>query len=248
MQILEASNLTIRRGQRRLIEALNWQVHQGELWCVLGRNGAGKSSLLHALAGLHGIDQGKITLMGRALSDLSIAELARLRGLMPQQTIDRFSCRVAEAVAIGRAPWRIGIGWQDEKDQSLVHDALHQVGMLDRLTDDVTHLSGGERQRVAFAAMLAQNPKLMLLDEPTAHQDMSQQLLIMRLMRDLAKDHAVIAACHDMNLAARFATHVLLLGEGCYYLGPAQEVMNPAMLSRVFGCAFDYASEQLVAV
>ncbi|MFM8247380.1 MAG: ABC transporter ATP-binding protein [Burkholderiaceae bacterium] len=248
MQILEVSDLTIRRGQRRLIEALSWQVHQGELWCVLGRNGAGKSTLLHTLAGLHGVDQGHITLMGRALSDLSIAALARLRGLMPQQTIDRFSCPVAEAVAIGRAPWRIGAGWQDEKDRSLVHDALNQVGMLDRLTDDVTHLSGGERQRVAFAAMLAQNPKLMLLDEPTAHQDIGQQLLIMRLMRALAHDHAVIAACHDLNLAARFATHVLLLGEGCHYLGPTQEVMIPETLNRVFGCAFDYASEQLVAV
>jgi len=111
MQILEVSDLTIRLGQRRLIEALSWQVYQGELWCVIGRNGAGKSTLLHTLAGLHGVDQGYITLMGRALSDVSIVALARLRGLMPQQTIDRFSCPVEEAVAIGRAPWRIGAGW-----------------------------------------------------------------------------------------------------------------------------------------
>jgi iron complex transport system ATP-binding protein len=167
---------------------------------------------------------------------------------MPQQSVDRFSATVGDAVAIARAPWRLGSAWSDDDDRPYVTAALQRVGMLDRIDDDVMHLSGGERQRVAFAAMLVQNSALMLLDEPSSHQDIAQQLVMMRLMQALAVDHAVIASCHDINLAARFASHVLLLGEGFYYAGSTQEVLNPDVLSRVYGCEFDDTAISIVAV
>lgn len=249
MLALEVKNLSLTLGNRRLVTGLNWQVRQGEFWCVLGRNGAGKTTLLHALSGLQSIDDGSIWMMGRSVKDLTLTELARLRGLMPQQMIDRFSASVGDTVAIARAPWRLGSAWRDDDDdRSYVTAALQRVGMLDRIDDDVMHLSGGERQRVAFAAMLVQNPSLMLLDEPSSHQDIAQQLAMMRLMQELAIDHAVIASCHDINLAARFASHVLLLGEGFYYAGSTQEVLNPDVLSRVYGCEFDDTAMSIVAV
>ncbi len=244
MLALEVKNLSLKLGHRRLVTDLNWQVRQGEFWCVLGRNGAGKSTLLHALSGLQSIDDGSFLMMGRPAKDLTLTELARLRGLMPQQIVDRFSASVGDAVAIARAPWRLGSAWRDDDDRSYVTAALQRVGMLDRMDDDVMHLSGGERQRIAFAAMLVQNPALMLLDEPSSHQDIAQQLVMMRLMQELA----VIASCHDINLAARFASHVLLLGEGFYYAGSTQEVLNPDVLSRVYGCEFYDAAMSIVAV
>jgi iron complex transport system ATP-binding protein len=248
MLALEVTNLSLKLGHRRLVTDLNWQVRQGEFWCVLGRNGAGKSTLLHALSGLQSIDDGSFLMMGRPAKDLTLTELARLRGLMPQQIVDRFSASVGDAVAIARAPWRLGSAWRDDDDRSYVTAALQRVGMLDRMDDDVMHLSGGERQRIAFAAMLVQNPALMLLDEPSSHQDIAQQLVMMRLMQELAVDHAVIASCHDINLAARFASHVLLLGEGFDYAGSTQEVLNPDVLSRVYGCEFDDTAASIVAV
>lgn len=248
MLVLEVNNLSLKLGERRLVTGLNWQVRHGEFWCVLGRNGAGKSTLLHALSGLQSIDDGRVLMMGRSVEDVTLAELAKLRGLMPQQIVDRFSASVGDTVAIARAPWRLGSAWRDHDDRSYVTAALHRVGMLDRMNDDVMQLSGGERQRVAFAAMLVQNPALMLLDEPSSHQDIAQQQVMMRLMQELAVDHAVIASCHDINLAARFASHVLLLGEGFYYAGSTREVLNPDVLSRVYGCEFDDAVTSIVAV
>lgn len=248
MLALEVKSLSLKLGHRCLVTDLNWQVRQGEFWCVLGRNGAGKSTLLHALSGLQSIDDGSVLMMGRSVEDVTLTELARLRGLMPQQIVDRFSASVGDTVAIARAPWRLGSAWREDDDRSYVIDALQRVGMLDRIDDDVMQLSGGERQRVAFAAMLVQNPALMLLDEPSSHQDIAQQQLIMRLMQKLAEDHAVIASCHDINLAARFASHVLLLGEGFYSAGSTQEVLNPDVLSRVYGCEFDDTVRAIAAV
>ena len=103
---------------------------------------------------------------------------------------------------------------------------------------DVTQLSGGERQRVALAALIVQSPDLMLLDEPTAHQDVAYQLKTMHLLQDLAQQHSVIASCHDINQAARFATHVLLLSDHQHWLGQVDEVLEAERLSQVFGCSF----------
>lgn len=236
MAILTTRTLGLRAGQRWLVDGLDWQVQQGEFWCVLGRNGAGKSSLLLALSGLRPPDRGAVRIDDRLLSAIRADELARLRGLLLQQATDSFSCPVHNAVAIGRTPWRLGQGWDSEDDLQRVQQALAAVGMAGREHDDVLTLSGGERQRVAFAALLAQDPALMLFDEPTAHQDIGQQLLMMRLMQQLSATHAVVASCHDLNLAARFATHVLLLGEGFHRAGPVQDVMTTEVLEQAFGC------------
>lgn len=236
MSVLDIRGLCLQAGARELIRDLDWQVKQGEFWCVLGRNGAGKSSLLQVVSGLRAADRGEVLIGGQSMSRLRPFELARLRGLMPQQAVDSFSCRVVDAVAIGLTPWRLGQGWDDAEEVSRIREALEAVGMAGRDDDDLLQLSGGERQRVAFATLLVQNPALMLLDEPTAHQDIAQQLLLMRLMRQLSSRHAVVASCHDLNLAARFATHVLLLGEGFHRAGPVAEVMTAETLGEAFGC------------
>lgn len=247
MDLLDVRKLGIRAGARTLIDALDWQVRPGEFWCVMGRNGAGKSLLLQVLSGLRAADRGAVAIGDRPIESIPLTELARLRGLMPQQVNDSFSCAVGDAVAIARTPWRMGGVQPDDEEFERVCDALAQVGMLERIDDDVTRLSGGERQRVAFAAMLAQNPGLMLLDEPTSHQDVAQQLMLMRLMRQLSGNHAVVATCHDINLVSRFATHVLLLGEDFHVAGSAAEVLTPETLGRAFACRFVRAGDVFVA-
>ncbi len=246
MSLMHTSRLSVQAGTRTLIASLDWTLSRGEFWCVLGRNGAGKSSLLHVLAGLSAPAAGTVHMSGKAIAAIDPLLLARLRGLMMQHVVDSFSCSVFDAVAVGCTPLRVGQDWDDEDDVVRVNDALARVGMLDRAADDVMRLSGGERQRVALAALLAQDVPLMLLDEPTSHQDVAHQLSVMRLLRDLAQDRAVISTCHDINLAARFATHALLIGDGFHLAGRVGDVLVPDALQRAFGCEFSRQGETFI--
>ncbi|MBP0596637.1 ABC transporter ATP-binding protein [Herbaspirillum sp. LeCh32-8] len=235
--VLQARQLALRVSGRSLLEGFDWQVRAGEFWCVLGRNGIGKSSLLHAAAGLAKPAGGEFLLSGAPLSSLSAMQMARRRGLLLQQQHDAFSMPVADAVMAGR--FAAGGGWADENEQrALALAALAQVGLPHLASSDLLKLSGGERQRVGIATLLLQDPRLCLLDEPTSHQDISAQLDVMGLLRSLAGEgRAVVASCHDINLARRFATHVLLLGPQVRQ-GTVAEVMCPDWLGEAFGCRF----------
>jgi len=236
--ILQAQQVSLQVGSRILLEGLDWQVRPGEFWCVLGRNGIGKSTLLHAAAGLQPTHAGQWQLLGQPLQGLSPAEMARHRGLLLQQQHDAFSMPVIEAVLAGRFVHHGG--WQaTAEDEDLSLESLERVGLSSLAAADLLQLSGGERQRVGLATLLAQDPDLYLLDEPTSHQDVAAQLQLMTLLCELAAGgKGVVASCHDINLASRFATHVLLLAEGRRWAGPAQEICRPAALEAAFGCRF----------
>jgi iron complex transport system ATP-binding protein len=241
MSALCTHRLGVARGGRVLISDLDWQLARGELWCVLGQNGVGKTTLSYVLAGLIKPSSGQISFDGADIELLSAHALAHKRGLMPQQQVDAFSSSVLDTVLIGRTPFRIGRSWDSEEDIAAASAALAAVGLSDKADADVQKLSGGERQRVALATLLAQAPGVMLLDEPTAHQDVAQQLAMMRLVRDLARRHAVVVSCHDINLAARFATHVLVLAKGRHWIGTAEDVLTIDVLQQAFSCRFSLA-------
>jgi iron complex transport system ATP-binding protein len=236
--MLSTRKLSVTAGHRLLVDALDWQVHVGQFWCVLGRNGAGKTTLMHTLAGVLPAASGEVRLHDEAVTEIDSFQLAQLRGLMPQAQTDAFQDSVFNAVVIGRVPHRMGAGWDTAEDIEAVREALHRVDLQARIDDDITRLSGGERQRVALAALMVQSPELMLLDEPVAHQDVSHQLEVMRLLRALSEKHAVVASCHDINHAARFASHVLVLGEHRHWQGRAEDVLDAQTLEEAFGCRF----------
>lgn len=238
MSILITENLSIGIGHRIFIESLNWRVHRGEFWCVLGRNGSGKSSLLHTVCGLLPHVSGEIFFGTKTPKRMGANELARYRGLVQQTPSDVFSYSVLDVVMASCTPYRVGSDWDSETDIKKVNAALERFDLLSLLHADVTRLSGGERQRVALAALVVQDPQLMLMDEPTAHQDVGKQVAVMRIARDLSQQRAVIATCHDINLAARFATHVLILGENQHWLGPVTDMLNKENLQTAFGCEF----------
>jgi iron complex transport system ATP-binding protein len=192
-----------------------------------------------------------VLLDGKPFTDWPAGALARARGLMMQQQVDAFSATALDAVLVGRTPHRVAgrrqlVGpWDSEDDLRAARQALEQVGMTAFESADVMRLSGGERQRVALATLLAQAPRLMLLDEPTSHQDVAHQLSIMRLVRSLTAQHAMVVTTHDINLAARFATHVLLLSPGDVKAGPVEEILTTGNLQNAFACAFDVVSTGL---
>jgi iron complex transport system ATP-binding protein len=237
--LLRADGLALAAGTRVLLRGLDLDVAPGTLWCVLGPNGSGKTTLLHTLAGLQRPVAGRIRLDGRPLDDWRPDALARRRGLLPQALHDAFAASVLDTVLLGRHPHLARWDWEGDADRARAQAALAAVELDALAARDVTTLSGGERQRVGVAALLAQDPTLMLLDEPLAHLDLRHQLALLEHLRALALDagRAVLLSIHDLNLARRYATHALLLaGDGGVPVqGPVADAMRADALAATFG-------------
>ena len=231
--LLETRALTVRAAGRALVERLDWRVHGGERWCVIGRNGAGKSLVLRALAGL-GVParEGQVLWQGRAQQDWPVGTAATLRALMPQQAQDRFALTVERTLALSRVASSASVG-----DLSELMTALDIAPLAARRADQ---LSGGERQRVALAQCAVQGAALMLLDEPVSFQDPAHQQVVGRWLSEAATPaRAWVASAHDPAWIGRVATHVLALsGDGAWQAGPASKILSAPVLERTYGCAW----------
>jgi iron complex transport system ATP-binding protein len=232
--LLETRALTVRAAGRALVERLDWRVNAGERWCVIGRNGAGKSLVLRALAGL-GVPgrAGDVLWQGRAQHDWPVGAAAALRALMPQQAQDRFALTVERTLALSRVVDDAGA----HAPLPELMDALDIAALAARRADQ---LSGGERQRVALAQCAVQGAALMLLDEPVSFQDPAHQQLVGRWLSEAAGGgRAWIASAHDPSWIGRVATHVLaLFGDGRWQAGGVDEILRAPVLERTYGCAW----------
>ncbi len=235
--LLSIRRLGLSQGPRRLLHGLDMALQAGECWALLGPNGAGKTTLLHTLTGIRPSEQGSILLRGRDLAAWRARARARELGLLTQDASEGFAQNVLEAALAGRHPY---IGrWASEgiEDERMARQALHDCGLAGFEQRAVQSLSGGERRRLDLATLLAQNPRLLLLDEPLNHLDLPWQWHILRHLRALAASgRGILMSLHDANLALRFCTHALLLeGDGGWRLGPVAEVITPANLYRAYG-------------
>lgn len=238
---LAVRELMLTRGSRTLVAGFTQCFLPGQIWCIAGPNGVGKTTLIESLAGLCQAQQGEIKLDGRVLSSWSTVALARRRALLPQTLQDIFSSSVFETVLLSRYPYLAGWGWETKQDHLATWAALTSWNLASLATRDVMSLSGGERQRVALAAVLCQQTPLLLLDEPLAYLDLPYQIDCLQRLRSWVGDaqRTIIFSCHDLNLARRFATHALLLdGNGAAYSGLAREILSPILVSRVFQYPF----------
>jgi iron complex transport system ATP-binding protein len=233
---LAARDLTIAVDGRTLVERLDLEVGAGEFVCVLGENGAGKTLTLHTLAGLRRPAAGVVLLDGRGLDAWPRRERARRLGLLTQATEDPFPVSVLDAVLIGRHPHLDFWQWEGPADVDAARAALAACGLAGFETRTVDSLSGGERRRAAFAAVLTQDPDVLLLDEPQNHLDPHHQADLLRLVRARADaGRAVIATLHDATLAAQYADRVLLLhGDGRWRYGATADVLTAASLSELY--------------
>jgi len=217
---------------------LNLTLYPGQRLVLLGRNGIGKTTLLHTLAGLRAPDAGEIELDGQTYAALGPRHAAQLRGLLPQHQGDAFAASVLETVLIGRHPHLSRWDWESAADEALARAALAAVGLTDLEARSIHTLSGGERQRVALATLLVQQPQVYLLDEPLAHLDLNHQVAVLELISRRVREAAaaLVMVLHDVNLAAHFSDQALLLfGEGEHELGPSTAVLDADRLSRLYG-------------
>ena len=234
--LLAARGLGVTIAGIRVCNGLDLAVMPGQRWAILGRNGAGKTTLLHTLAGLRSPTAGTIELHGKPLAATARRDVARLRGLLLQDDSDAFPATVLESVLVGRHPHLSRWQWESAKDVRIARDALAAADMAGTEARDVRTLSGGERRRVALAALLAQQPQLFLLDEPSSHLDLAHQLTLLEQLAAVVRrdDKALIMVVHDVNLAARYCDHALLLADGEAVAGPAHELLTAERLSAVY--------------
>ena len=248
--VIEVEGLSFRyrsdqSGRPWTLDAVSFSVSSGEVLGIVGPNGSGKSSLLKLLAGLLRPNLGKIQITGQPVSQLEPPMLARLVALVPQEFVQVFPFTVAETVLMGRFPhrrtgwWNLGMGDESEADLLVAHCAMVDtdvVALADRLVSD---LSGGERQRVMIARALAQEPTILLLDEPMAFLDINHQIDICELIRRLNRERAltVVMVSHDLNVASQLCDRLVMLKEGrvCQTGTPA-ETIREDVLRTVYGC------------
>ena len=231
-------------SRRTVLRDLNFRVGSGELVALLGPNGSGKTTLLHAIAGTLRRDAGRIALFGRDLDAWSRVQLARRVAVLPQSLILPDGFRVGELVEMGRAPHATRWFGSSAKDAEAVAHALADADAVELADRHVDELSGGERQRVLVAMALAQEPELLLLDEPTLHLDIAHQASVLVTIARLRarRGLTVVAALHDLNLAAAHAPRVAVLGAGHVIAdGPPADVLGPDLVRAAFGVAVDEA-------
>lgn len=236
--IIEATPLTIRyRGaERPALDGVAFALAPGELVAIAGPNGSGKTTLLRALIGLTPVEQGTVVLRGRPIAEWAPRELAREIGVVSQREEAVFPLRVRETVALGRYAHLGPIAAPAATDDAAVANAMQRAditALAERRTDT---LSGGEWQRVRIARALAQQPRALLLDEPTASLDIRHEMEILELAKQLCRDGlGVLLVTHHLNLAARFADRIVLLHHGKVASeGTPSEVLRPEILSPVF--------------
>src|SRR5574341_76046 len=235
--LINARDVTLRLNDHPILEDVSLTVSSGERIGLIGPNGAGKSSLLRVLGGLWPMTSGDISLMSRPLKSYSTREVARLVAHVPQSTTMDFAFTVQEVVLMGRSPYLGRLQIESAADRQIAADAMRVMEVDDLAHRFINTLSGGERQRAFIARALAQQPRVLLLDEPTANLDVRHQLAMLKLVARLAHEEglAVIAAIHDLDLAAHFSDRLILLDKGRLLSDASPEdVLIPENLARTF--------------
>lgn len=235
--LLTVIGLTFGYGRQPLLYDVHLQVHAGEMVGLLGPNGSGKTTLLRLLSGVLRPQAGKILLEGHPLSQWGRRGAAQRIAVVPQELHMPFAFTAEHMVSLGRTPFVNFFSTQGQRDHAIVQEAMQAAGITPLASRIFNQLSGGERQRVMIAMALAQEPKLLLLDEPTSHLDIKYQIETLELVQRLNKERGVtvIAAMHDLNLAARYFPRLMLFQHGIVAdAGPA-EVLEPGLLGRVYG-------------
>jgi len=236
--VLEASALTVGYGGGPVLREVSLSVARGQFLGVVGPNGCGKSTLVRALSRVLPPVGGRVLLDGVNIYEMHARDLARRLAVVGQENAVAFEFTVREVVVMGRAPHLSRFGMERPRDYAIAEECMertHTAGFADR---PVSSLSGGERQRCMVARALAQQPEVLLLDEPTAHLDINHQIEILDLARRLTGERglATLVVLHDLNLASQYCDYLVLLGEGRVLAdGEPRDVVTEEHIRRAYG-------------
>jgi iron complex transport system ATP-binding protein len=229
--------LAVDLGGRTILEGIDFEVSPGEVVGLVGRNGVGKTTLLRLANGTLAASGGRVLLGGESVASLARRRIARGVALVPQDLHVPFPFRVGELVLMGRAPHQPLVGLESDRDVAIAMEALERLGIGHLADRSISTLSGGEGQLVLFARALVQDPRVLLLDEPTAFLDLKHRVDVLQEVRSFARSgRAVLVVSHDLSLAARSCDRIVLLEPGCVAaVGRPAEVFTQENLRRAFG-------------
>ncbi|NLA65185.1 MAG: ABC transporter ATP-binding protein [Leucobacter sp.] len=234
-ELLRATEISFAYGSRQVIESIDASVNAGEIVSVIGPNGSGKSTLLRCLIGLQPPRSGLIHLLNRDLTTFSPRERARVIGYVPQASHEEQPFTVADAILMGRRPHA---GWRaSNRDIEVTERVMTRLGIAHLAQRYLGELSGGQKQKVLIARALAQEPRLLALDEPISALDIYHQLEVLEQLRGLAREQrtGVLMVLHDLSLAHRFSDRVLLMNEGqLQAVGTPESVITTDHVASVY--------------
>lgn len=233
--MLKVENLQFHyQGGPQVLEKINFTLEDGKFLAVLGNNGAGKSTMLKCFNHIIAPDAGQVSMDGEELLGMPAKEVARRIAFVAQSVPDT-QMTVHDMVMLGRRPY---MKWGfTERDHEIVHEAMDRLRISELRGRFLSHLSGGERQKVMLARALAQEPKLLLLDEPTSSLDLKNQYQVLQIVKDICGEGGIsaIVVIHDLNLALRFCDRFLLMQQGEVYRFGGEEILDRQAIWDVYG-------------
>jgi len=233
-QILTVNELKFMYRNKNVLKEIGFSIEPGQVVAVLGPNGVGKTTLLKCLNRILRPREGTVTLDDENLLGLTTMEIARRVGYVPQR-VETGRLTAFDAVLLGRRPH---IGWDvTPRDLAIVDAIFAKLGMDALRLSYIDEMSGGELQKIAIARALVQEPKILLLDEPTSNLDLKNQVEILTTIREIVRDHniAAIMTMHDLNQALRFADTFIFIKNGSVYIHGSNEIVTPAVIEDVYG-------------
>ncbi|WP_290901410.1 ABC transporter ATP-binding protein [Ferroglobus sp.] len=231
---LKVENVTVKIESKEILKDVTLEVESGEIVALLGPNGSGKSTLLRTIFGILKPVKGVVFFDGKRIDKIEV--ISKNVAYLPQESSDT-NLTVLDVVLLGRTPHLSGFKLPKSYDLEISKKALEEVGMIEFAGRKFSELSGGEKQKVLLARVFAQQPKLMLLDEPTAHLDISAQIEIMEIVRRKVNSGcSALVAMHDINLASMFSDKIIMVKNGkVVYVGEAEEVLTEESIREVYG-------------
>ncbi|MGF1697176.1 Fe(3+) dicitrate ABC transporter ATP-binding protein FecE [Vibrio lamellibrachiae] len=234
--MITTQQLSVAYGDKTIIENLSLNIPEGKITALIGPNGCGKSTLLKALSRINRISAGNILIQGQSLSAIKDKLLAQRLSMLPQVVVSPEGVTVRKLVEYGRSPYISHWGRLTNNDKEKVDQAMRETGVFSLAEQKIESLSGGQRQRAWIAMILAQDTEVVMLDEPTTYLDLSHQIELMKLMRDMNRQgKTVIVVLHDLNQACRYCDHLVVLNQGQLVAqGSPEQVFTEQLLESVF--------------
>lgn len=233
-----AKEISAERRGVPVLNGISYEFRMNQFYGIIGPNGVGKSTLLHILSGVDAPSRGEVNLDGQPISGIPRKTIARRLAVLQQGGLPPVGFTVREVVAMGRFPHQSWLGGEACDPEPIIDEALTAMGLADLQARRLHQLSGGERQRVALAKMMAQQPDILLLDEPTTYLDIGYQIALLDQVRAWQQEKGllVIAVLHDLNLAAMYCDELIALHKGrIAAAGTPEAVMNPAIMEEMYG-------------
>ena len=235
-KILDVEGMSFAYAEKANLSDISIEIEPGEFVAILGKNGSGKTTLMRCVNKILKIKGGSVRICDEDIATLQMGEIAKLCTTVPADAPVDFSLKVRDFVALGRTPFVNSLWWENAEDERIINQAMYDFG-IEMYADRRLHeLSSGERARVLLAKGVVQTPKLMLVDEPSAHLDIKYKVQVMELLKMLSeKGMAILMANHDINLLTRFCDRILLLHDGKIIAdGKPNDVVTQENIRKVF--------------